>query len=364
MKPLLLICCILFSNHAASSNYDDEFNTLWESLWSQGGSPQEIVRWPSGVVKVRYFGVNLNLHRPYVFKALAAATEYSGVKFEDISDQADAAQVGQLHIEVVANNGNVEPNMPCYVQTQAQRNWELQRVVLRMRDDSAYRCIFHEMMHAMGVKGHPTGKTVLGYFQGRRDIFLPLDQVMLRAWYTPKITAGMTPLEAIGVLTDVFARDGDVDTALKLAAREKYLAKQVNAMRDFALGNGEPPTIVIRSGRISIALVNEGRLRIAWYLGRAYQFGHIVTIDLKEAQTWYAVGANKGHSGSQFLLARLFETQNDNPTAIESAYYWYGLASNHRNMLAQAAQNNLKTKLSKETLEKLDGQILEFRAKL
>ncbi len=361
MKRLVvMVALLIFSTQAFSNDYEDEFDTLWESLWSQSGSPQEIVRWPLGVVKYRIFGVNLSVHRSYVLEALKAAALSSGQTFEDVSEQPNAAQLAQLHIEVSPNHGNVEPNMPCYVQTLAQQNWQLQRVALRMRDDTAYRCVFHEMMHAMGVRGHPTGKTVLGYFQGRRDIFFDLDQIILKAFYSPEMQPGMTPFEAIAVLTDVFARDGDRDTARKLDARKKYLEKTVAQMRDFAQGKGEPPNIVIRSGRLSLANVEWGRLQSMMFLGRAYQMGHSTAIDLPEAQIWYTMAANKGHLQSQILLARLLETQT-NAESREQAYFWYGVAKLQNSTLGRIGQANLAPRLSDETKVKLDTQIAEFR---
>jgi hypothetical protein len=309
LKPALFLICFLLSSLATGKDYEDEFDTLWESLWSQGGSPQEIVRWPKGTVKYRYFGVNLNVHRSRLKKAIAAASEFSGLKFEDVSDALDSDKAAQLHIEIVPNSGDVTKSTPCYVRTNSQMNWELKRVSLRMRDDAAYKCSFHEMMHAIGVRGHPSGKTVLSYFRPRDDIFFALDQTMLRAWYSSDMRAGMTPFEAIHVLTNAFIQESPEDASQKMFARQKYLQKTLEEMRNFALGNGEPPRIVIRSGRISLALVEEGRSRIAWFLGLAYEHGNGVPKDLLEAQHWYTTSAQRGHKQSQQSLARMLESQ-------------------------------------------------------
>jgi hypothetical protein len=362
LQIFFFVFSLVFSGVAVSKDYDDEFDTLWESLWSQGGSPQEIVRWPVGVVKYRYFGVNLNLHRANMRKAVDAASEFSGVKFEDISDLPDAEKIAQLHIEVVAKNGDMDPGTQCYVRTNSVKNWELQNVTLRMRDDAAFGCNFHEMMHAMGVKGHPSGKSVLSYFRPRNDIYLDLDQTMLRTWYSPQMRAGMTPFEAIAVLTDSFIQESPNDAALKTQARQRYLAKTIEDMRNYALGKGEPPRIVIRSGRMSLAQANEGRTRIAWFLGRAYQFGHIVPIDLREAETWYLVAANKGHTPSQVYMARMFETQFTDPTSKEKAYYWFSVAASLRNSLAAAGKARISADLPLETREKIDVQAQAFKA--
>jgi hypothetical protein len=73
---------------------------------------------------------------------------------------------------------------------------------MQMRDSDAFRCAYHEAMHAMGVRGHPEGKTVLSYFGGKVDGLLPLDKAMLRAWYSPQVRGGMTPFEVLPVLAD------------------------------------------------------------------------------------------------------------------------------------------------------------------
>jgi hypothetical protein len=362
LNTALFFLIISFSSVVLSKGYEDEFDTLWESLWSQGGSPQEVVRWPLGVVKYRYFGVNLNLHRGTVQRAVEAAAEFSGLKFENVSELSDADKLAQLHIEIVANNGDVSPGTPCYVRTNTIKNWELQNVALRMRDDSAYRCNFHEMMHAMGVKGHPSGKTVLSYFRPRDDIFLGLDQTMLRTWYSAQMRPGMTPMEAISVLTDSYIQESPEDAQQKVQARQSYLLKTIEDMRNYALGKGEPPRIVIRSGRISLTQANEGRTRIAWFLGRAYQFGHIVPINFVEAETWYTLGANKGHTPSQVYLARMLETQVTEPQAMERSYYWFGVAATLRNTLAPAGKERLRSQVSAEQIEKLELQIQAFRA--
>jgi hypothetical protein len=362
LNTFLFFLTIGFSSVALSKDYEDEFDTLWESLWSQGGSPQEVVRWPLGVVKYRFFGVNLGVHRGTVQRAVEAAAEFSGLKFENVSELPDAEKLAQLHIEIVANNGDVSPGTPCYVRTNAMKNWELQNVALRMRDDTAYRCNFHEMMHAMGVKGHPSGKTVLSYFRPRDDIFMGLDQTMLRTWYSPQMRAGMTPLEAISVLTDSYVQESPEDVTQKTQARQNYLNKTIEDMRNYALGKGEPPRIVIRSGRMSLTQANEGRTRIAWFLGRAYQFGHIVPVDLREAENWYLVGANKGHTPSQVFLARMFETQFSDVPSKEKAYYWFGVAASLRNSLAPAGKERVSASLSPEARERLDQLAQTFKA--
>jgi TPR repeat protein len=130
----------------------------------------------------------------------------------------------------------------------------------------------------------------------------------------------------------------------------------------FAQGKGKPPRIAIRSGRMSLAQANGGRTRIAWFLRRAYQFGHIVLVDIAEATAWYTLAANKGHASSQVYLARMFETQITEINAKEKAYFWFGVAASLRNSMGIAGKERVSSLISTEQRENLELQIQVFRA--
>ena len=72
-------------------------------------------------------------------------------------------------------------SMPCYTQALKLSGWALEKVQVKMRSRDVWRCAFHEVMHAMGVPGHPSGKTVLSYFPYRRDLLMDLDRLILTA---------------------------------------------------------------------------------------------------------------------------------------------------------------------------------------
>ena len=41
---------------------------------------------------------------------------------------------------------------------------------------------------------------MLSYFPSKFDGLMPLDRVMLRAWYSPRVRGGMTPFEVLPVV--------------------------------------------------------------------------------------------------------------------------------------------------------------------
>ena len=108
-------------------------------------------------------------------------------------------------------------------------------------------------MHAMGIPGHPSGKTVLSYFPYRSDVLMDLDRLMLGAWYSPEMRPGATPLEALAVLSEAVARQADLGVPAEEAAErtKAFNQRKFAQMEAFANGQGEVPDIVLRSGKAS-----------------------------------------------------------------------------------------------------------------
>src|SRR4030095_269524 len=120
------------------------------------------------------------------------------------------------------------------------------------------RCAYHEAMHVMGVRGHPAGQTVLSYFPWKVDGLLPLDKVMLRAWYSPRMAGGMTPFEALPVLADELAATSP-DKAAPAQGRGLVFASTILEMHAYANGKGDVPAVVKRSGKATSEGIRFGR---------------------------------------------------------------------------------------------------------
>ncbi|RZJ21036.1 MAG: hypothetical protein EOO54_12700 [Haliea sp.] len=290
---------MLFPLAARADEANAGLATLWEVLWHQSGTPTRVVRWESDI-RVRLSGVQLAAHRELTLKALREVTSEAGVKLIDVTEQPDARQVANLHVEIVADTA-LEDNQPCATSLDFKTETRIDSATIQMRARDAWRCAYHEAMHMMGVRGHPAGKTVLSYFPWKVDGLLPLDRVMLRAWYAPRMKPGMTPFEALPVLADELINTLP-DRVAGAQARDLFFATTIEQMRAYANGQGDIPVVVKRSGKATEDGVRHGRTEMSFFLGVAYQDGVTVAPDLSQAQRWFERAASAGNRRAQARL--------------------------------------------------------------
>ena len=284
---------------AAADELDQGFGTLWEVLWHQSGTPTRIVRWEQDI-RVRIGGVNAATHRPHLLKALGDVTREAGVKLVDVSGQPDAEQTANLTIEITPNN-QLEDNQPCVTYLDFRTETRIDRATVQMRDKDAWRCAYHESMHVMGVRGHPAGQTVLSYFPWKIDGLLPLDRVMLRAWYSNRMAAGMTPFEALPVLADELVATA-TDKQAAMRSRDQFFGGIIQTMHAYANGQGDVPAVIKRSGKATPDGVRFGRSEMSYFLGVAYLEGVTVQRDATQAVKWLERAANLGNRNAQTKL--------------------------------------------------------------
>jgi hypothetical protein len=182
-----------------------------------------------------------------------------------------------------------------------QTETRIDSAAMQMRNRDAWRCAYHEAMHVMGVRGHPAGKTVLSYFPTKVDGLLPLDKAMLRAWYSPRMRAGMTPFEVLPVLGDELVQTMP-DPVKAGQARDKFFGKTIEQMQAFADGKGDVPMIVKRSGKSTDEGIRFGRMEMSYFLGVAYLEGVTVPQDPSQAVRWLQRAANMGSRTAQARL--------------------------------------------------------------
>ncbi|GAC1355651.1 MAG: hypothetical protein NVSMB34_09040 [Variovorax sp.] len=278
---------------------DSGLATLWEVLWHQSGTPTRVVRWEDEI-RVRIHGVNVGAHREYTLAALKAVTAEGGLKLIDVSDQPHAEALANLNVEIIADN-KLEDNQPCATYLDFKTENKIDSATIQMRGRDAWRCAYHEAMHAMGLRGHPAGKTVLSYFPWRVDGLLPLDRVMLRGWYSKKMIGGMTPFEALPVLADELVASSPDKVAAE-QSRTRFLAATLQQMQAYASGQGDIPVVVKRSGKSTDEGVKQGRTEMSYFLGVAYQIGATAPRDSAQAVHWLERAASAGNRGAQALL--------------------------------------------------------------
>jgi hypothetical protein len=295
----LLAAAVISPVLAQSDEFDQGMNTMWEVLWHQSGTPTRLVRWEQDI-KVRIYGVNLSQHKQHTLQALTDVAAEAGVKVIDVSGRPDAAQLANVSIEIVPDS-MLEENQPCVTFLNFQTETRIDSAAMQMRSRDAWRCAYHESMHVMGVRGHPAGKTVLSYFPTKVDGLLPLDRVMLHAWYSPRIRGGMTPFEVLPVLADeLVASMPDKDKAA--LARDRFFHGVIDQMQSFADGQGDIPMIVKRSGKSTQEGIRFGRMEMSYFLGIAYLEGATVPQDPNQAVRWLQRAANLGSRTAQARL--------------------------------------------------------------
>ncbi len=304
---LALVAAVLFAplaGHSApaaglTDALDRGMNTMWEALWHQSGTATRLVRWEKDI-QVRVTGVGTPAHRAHALQALRDTAREAGIKVFDVTDLVDAAQKANLTVEITANDA-LSDNQPCETALDFRTETTIDSATMKMRERDVARCAHHEAMHAMGVRGHPEGETVLSYFAKKVDALLPLDKAMLRAWYSPAARGGMTPFEVLPLLTEQLVAITPHKHAAQ--ARDKFLARTIGEMEAFASGTGDVPSIVRKSGKCSDHGVRYGRAEMGFFLGVAYRDGRAVRQDQARASGWLQRAATMGS-----LSARAFAT--------------------------------------------------------
>jgi hypothetical protein len=294
-----LVLAAVFAPCAALAADETEqgLATLWEALWHQSGTPTRIVRWENDI-RMRMTGVDLNQHREYVTRALRTVTEEAGVRLIDVTDQP--GEQANLTVEITPDTA-LEDNQPCVTYLDFRTESKVDTASIQMRSKDAYRCAYHEAMHLMGVRGHPAGKTVLSYFPWKVDQLMPLDRVMLRAWYSPRMKGGMTPFEALPILADEYVATLP-DKVAGAQMRDRFFAQTVEQMQAYAAGRGDVPAIVKRSGKATEDGIRRGRSEMSYFLGVAYFEGATVPSDQKQALGWFEKAASAGNRRAQSYL--------------------------------------------------------------
>lgn len=294
-----LLLGLLLPTAAMADEFQQGLQTLWEALWHQSGTPTRIVRWETDV-RVRVTGVNAAAHHDHVLEALRAVTQEAGLKLTDVTGQPDAEQTANVSVEIVPDN-QLEDNQPCVTYVDFRKETRIDSATVQMRDHDEWRCAYHESMHVMGVRGHPAGQTVLSYFPWKIDGLMPLDRVMLRAWYSNKMAGGMTPFEALPVLADELVATQQ-NKQLAAQERDQFFATVVQKMRQYADGTGHIPEIVTRSGKSTAQGIKFGRSEMSYFLAVAYLDGVTVQRDATQGIKWLERAATMGNRSAQTEL--------------------------------------------------------------
>lgn len=330
----LVMACVCHFGYA--SELEDDLRSMWEAMWTQTGYPLPLSRWelPKGsALKIRLTGFDVNGQRTDALKALEEVTTAAGLSFVDISTEPGAEKNAQITIEFLSpltTSTELGSQLACAAfpkRNDVSNAIEFVRILVK--NGQAGTCMHHELMHAMGIPGHPSGKSILSYFPWRQDQLSDFDRKLLRAWYSPRVRSQLFPFEALGPLTVEMIASQSPSTFEEYRPRErvrvKFVRSVISEMESFANGQGEIPPIILRSGLTSSQAVNKAKAEIAFNLGFTYQSGALVTADIGQAIQWFETAASQGHLYAHALLIDIYGNENSLQKDLIKAYQWTAL---------------------------------------
>jgi hypothetical protein len=290
---LTLLAALLLPQSPARADDAGEYLTFaWESFWQQSGYPRAVSKWRDPI-RVRFTGASAERYKAFALRQLTEVAEVARLTITEVSpDDATA----NMQVEFVGAAEALPDNQPCQAQV-TSRNGAIQRVRIQANESVVWRCMMHEAMHAMGVPGHPMAKSVLTYF-ARAGRLGDIDKRLLRQLYSDEIEPNMSPFAALAVIARRDGADAKASTAL-------LLRKIVADMEQFGNGAGEPPAVVLRSSKVTVAGLARGQHEIQFFLGLAYLNGHIVERDHAKAVEWLTKAAAASHVQARRLLDKV-----------------------------------------------------------
>ena len=302
----ILLWCAVSGVHAQQDVWTRVFDVMWETRWQQSGVMQPAVRWSTVGDKVLKYSVNpkagsANAARSH--EAMRLLTGLMGFTAREVAPDSDEVQI---HFDIRDFTPEELRQASCFTQS-SWKNFVYSKARIVLSERFAYRCVLHELMHAMGFPGHPQGDTVLSYFEGNQLALKPIDEFMLKAWYMEAIKPGMTALATSRTLNRLWIDQNvtDADRGAARAAEQAWFDKVIASLEAFAFGKGEPPTVLYRSGRLSTQGLKAGLTNVQGVLGFAYLNGQSVPRDAGKAASLLLLSAKNGSGNDGAILARM-----------------------------------------------------------
>ncbi len=288
---------------ANERDWQRTFDTMWESRWHQSGVPIGSARWPSAEKTIR-FSINTGASSSNASRAREALDTVVKVLDWKAIEVPEGDTTAQIEFNIRTYKDDELRQAICHAAPQ-QANWLFNKQRLFISEQWGYKCMLHELMHAFGFPGHPQGDTVLSYFHGNQSRLLPLDQFLLKAWYSDAIKPGESPFITIRTLNRLWIAQhvSEAEREKATAFEQAWYARMVQVMESYALAKGEPPTILYRSGRISDEGIRVGRLNIQGMLGFLYATGLTLEKDLPKAAQLLLAAAQGGNGSASNILA-------------------------------------------------------------
>jgi hypothetical protein len=187
----------------AATNFSETFDVLWEMQWQQSGYPLNANKWDLSKERKLTYSINATASKSsveYVQEAVGMVAGASDIEFVQVD-----AKDGKAQIEFLVRRFSDEElrASTCFAQP-LEKAFRIYSAKVTVSEQYSYRCILHELMHAMDLMGHPMGDTVLTYFGGYRNKLSAIDRFVLKHWNDLAITPGMNIFRATKALNRIW----------------------------------------------------------------------------------------------------------------------------------------------------------------
>jgi hypothetical protein len=282
---LTLIFLVNATSCLANSDWTDAFETMWEMQWHQSGYPVNARKLYFIEDKKLTYSITPNVakrHLEYINEAIEKISIASSIEFIQAEENTPKVQV---EFVIKRFTDDELRQYACFMRP-TEKNFLITHAEIVMSEQQSFRCPLHELMHAMGFMGHPTGDTVLTYFGQNYSKLSDTDKFVLKKWYaTPRfILPGMNIFRVIVKLNRRWIKENvPIDQqAQAIEVEKQWFLKMIAQMDVFAdagvagdsnSGKSEPPLILYRSGKLTSEGLKFSRIAIQGLLGVAYLEG-------------------------------------------------------------------------------------------
>jgi hypothetical protein len=330
---LQLLLLLAVESTFAQSALNTQFNIIWEMQWQETGYLKNVYKWKLDKTRKLTYFINTDSSEStikYIENGLVDIGKSANIEFVRMTDVDAAINL----IFSVSKEINKEISVPCSTRNR-DRNFMLHNSLVYITPSMAKHCAMHEIMHAMGLPGHPSLGTVLSYWETNRSTLHAIDRFVLRHWYTDEIYAGMNAFRVINYLTHnwVIETVPFEEQQAALQEQKSWIKKIISEMDFFAdratVGDAFPPSILYTSGRLTEAGIAHGRLDIHGILGVAHLEGYGTVKNPLRGKTLLLRGAKQNHLGSVFTLVKAMNTNKFEGLDVKDVCKW-GVDSLHK----------------------------------